>query len=95
MPSFRVLLSVGMLRPGVAPDSVVPAASAAGRELTTVEASELSIVSGAARITIRFTADDAELAQQIATHIAARTGECAEITAWRIVQRVGGRWLPV
>ena len=95
MPSFRVTIAVGALRAGVAPDSVLPGAASAAAELTTVEASGLSVVAGSARITVRFVADDPELAVQIARHVAASTDALAETISWETTERVKGRWYAV
>lgn len=95
MPSFRVTMTIGALRPGVAADHVLPVAAAAAAQLTTVEASEITVVSGTARLTVRFTADDAELAVQIGHHVVETTGTVAEARAFTITERVKGRWLPV
>lgn len=95
MPSFRVTMTIGALRPGVAPEQVLPLASAAAAQLTTVEASEVAVVSGAARLTVRFTADDAELALQIGRHVVEKTGTVAEARAFAVTERVRGRWFPV
>lgn len=88
-------MTIGALRPGVSPDKVLPTAAAAARELATVEASDLGTVAGAARITIRYTADDAELARQLGEHIAASTGRAAEVLVWKVTERVKGRWYVV
>jgi hypothetical protein len=95
MPSYRVSLTIGMLRPGVSPASVLPAAAAAAKQLTTVEASDVAVVSGAARITVRFLAEDDELARQIADHVAADTSTRAEVTARVLTTGVGNRWYRV
>ena len=58
MPSYRVVLTVGALAPGVQPPDVLPTAADAARELVTVEAYDVGVVSGEARLTVRFTADD-------------------------------------
>lgn len=58
MPSYRVTLGVGTLRGTTAPEDVLPAAVAAARDLATVEAWDLGVVRGRARITVRFTVDD-------------------------------------
>ena len=92
MPSFRVVLTVGALHPGVDPSSILPRAAAAAREFTVVEAFDVGVVSGTARITVRFTADDGEIALQIGRHVADDLGACADITASTITERVGGRW---
>ncbi len=92
MPSFRVIASVGRLRPGVRPEAVEPAASAAAAELTVVEASSVDVVAREARLTVRFMADGVEDALRIAEHTVARIGELAEVGGWRLTERVGGRW---
>ncbi|WP_285116048.1 hypothetical protein [Leifsonia sp. fls2-241-R2A-40a] len=92
MPSFRVIVAVGRLKPGVDPQTVEPAAAAAARELTVVEASTIDVVSGEARITVRFTADSPRTALRVAEHTVARIRTLAETGAWRLTERVGGRW---
>jgi GAF domain-containing protein len=74
------------------PDSVLPAARAATVEVATLEASDVQVVGGEARIVVRFTADDREVAEQVAEHVAAATSRAAEVTGWRLTERVGGRW---
>ena len=92
MPSFRVIVAVGLLRPGVLPDAVVPAAADAVAELTLVEASSLDVVSREARVTVRFMADDVDHAIPIAEHAVTRIQTLAETGPWRLTERVGGRW---
>ena len=81
---------IGALR-GAA-DAVLPAARAATVELAVLEASDLQVVRGEARIVVRFTADDREVADQVAAHVSAATSRAAAVTAWRVTERVGGRW---
>ena len=95
MPSFRVVLTIGGLRPGVRPESVAPAAAAAAAELTMVEASDIAIVAGAARITVRYMADDAEIALQVAEHTAAAANGAAAVQTWKVTERVGGTWVRI
>ena len=95
MPSFRITMTIGSLQPGVAPDSVLPAAAAAAAELTTVEASDLAVVAGSARATVRFTADDAASAVRIGAHTLDGTRARAGVITWQVTERVRGRWLPV
>ena len=92
MPSFRVIVAVGRLHPGVDPTSIEPAAAAAAAELAVVEASSVDVVSGEARLTIRFTEDSARTALRVAEHTVARVGALADTGAWRLTERVGGRW---
>lgn len=88
-------MTVGMLRGATPPDRVLSTAADAARELTTVEAADLGIVAGAPRITIRFTADDAELALQLGSHVAAATDAAAEVLQWKVTERVKSRWYVV
>jgi hypothetical protein len=74
-------------------DAVLPAARAATTRLAVLEASDLQVVRGEARIVVRFTADDREVAMQVAGHVASETSEAAVVTGWRLTERVGGRWL--
>lgn len=93
MPSFRVIIPVGHLHPGVLAASVEPAAAAAAAELTTVEASSVDVVSREARLTVRFTADRGADAVRIAEHTVEAVGRLAQTGSWRLTERVGGRWL--
>ncbi|MEY9952935.1 hypothetical protein [Leifsonia sp. EB34] len=92
MPSFRVIIPVGRLRPDVAPTDIEPAAAAAVAELTTVEATSVDVVSREARITVRFTADGVDDAERVAEHAVAVVGSLADAGDWRLTERVGGRW---
>lgn len=92
MPSFRVIIPVGRLRGDVAATAVEPAAAAAAAELTTVEATSVDIVAREARLTVRFTADRASDALKVAEHTVAAVHRLAETGAWRLTERVGGRW---
>jgi beta-lactamase class A len=84
-------MTIGALVAGTAPQQVVPGAAKAVAELTTVEASDLAVVSGRPRVTVRFTAEDAT-AHDIARHAVERTRRLAEVLTWRVTRRVGGRW---
>lgn len=95
MPSYRVTVTIGALRPGTRPESVLPAAARAAAESTTVEASDLAIVSGMPRITVRFTADDAGHALRIGEQVVASTSSIAETLAWKVTERIRGRWYVV
>ena len=86
---------MGALRPGVPPAAVLPAAKAAAGELTMVEAADLTVVSGSARIVIRFESDDAELANQIAEHVVTTTRGSADVPRFSVTQRAKGRWFSV
>lgn len=95
MPSYRVTIVIGLLHHGVRPQGVLPAAAAAGAELTTVESSDVSVVAGEARITVRFLADDDAASVRVGHHICATTGALADLGAVTLTRRYGGRWYPV
>lgn len=95
MPSFRVTVTIGALRPGVEPEAVMPFAAAAAARSAVVEASDLGVVRGAARIVIRFTADDVSAGWRVGSDVVDRLTEVAEPRAWTVTVRDGGRWYPV
>ncbi|ASO20808.1 hypothetical protein FHR81_001775 [Actinoalloteichus hoggarensis] len=95
MPSFRVTMTIGLMRPGVAPERVVPTAAAAAGELATVEASGVDVVAGQARVTIRFTAGDAHIARRIGAHVVSATSALAETRSSTLMYRTRGRWSPL
>jgi len=92
VPSYRVIVSVGALRAGVAPQDVEPAAAAAAAEWTVVEASSVDVVAREARLTVRFVAESVPEALAVAEHTLASVRAMAETTGWRLTERVGGRW---
>jgi hypothetical protein len=92
MPSFRVTMTIGALAPGTRPDRVLPIATDAASTLATAEASSVNVVRGEPRLTVRFTAEDAELAEQVAQHVVHVTSSVAEVPAWTLTRRSGDRW---
>lgn len=95
MPSYRVTATIGDLRVGANPEQVLPAAADAARERTTVEAWDVAVVRGEARITVRFMADDDVAALAIAQHVAVQTNKVAQVTGRKVTRRYGGRWYVV
>jgi hypothetical protein len=95
MPSYRITLGVGALRAGTDPQSVLPAAAAAAREVTTVEAWDLAVVRGEPRITVRFTADDDEGALHVGRHTNAVVETLADVRTQQLTRRWGARWYPL
>jgi hypothetical protein len=89
-----VSLAVGTLRPGVDAASVLPAAADAARPLATVEASDVGIVRGRARVTVRFTADSDDAAHAVADAVLARTEQLAATSDGTLTRRWGSRWYP-
>lgn len=92
MPSYRVTLSPGAMRAGVAPDRVIPTVADAAAELATVEASDVQLVRGTPRIVVRYTCDDDELAEQVAAHAASVASTFVEVNGWFVTRQDGGRW---
>ncbi|WP_437583079.1 hypothetical protein ACSAGD_12430 [Paramicrobacterium sp. CJ85] len=92
MPSYRVTLSPGAMRPGVAPDRVIPTVADAAAELVTVEATDVQLVRGTPRVVVRFTCDDDELAEQVAAHAASVATTVVEVSGWFLTRRDGGHW---
>jgi len=88
-------MTIGALRPGVAPESVLPTAASAAGELTAVEASDLSVVAGSARIIVRFTTDDAASALRIGRQVVVATQGVAEPVSWQVTELLRGRWCVV
>ncbi|MEK8226913.1 hypothetical protein NKG05_13755 [Oerskovia sp. M15] len=74
---------------------MLPAAAAAGRELTEVEAYDLGVVSGEARITVRFLAEDDDEAAAIARAVRAAAVAHVEVSGALLTRRYGPRWHPV
>jgi len=95
MPSFRVTIGVGPVRPGVHPADVLPTVADAAATLTVVEASDLQIVGGLPRIVVRFEAEDDEIARQVGEHALAVFGTIAEARTAALTRRTKNRWLPV
>jgi hypothetical protein len=95
MPSYRIVLTIGVLRPGTEPQSLLPLAAGAARRLAVVEAFDVGVVSGAARITVRFTADDREAALRIGGAVVTEVQRAADVNSRMVTERVGGRWIPI
>lgn len=95
MPSYRVTLTVGVLRPGTAPETVLPAATDAARALTTVESWDVDVVRGQARITVRFTGPDDDAARDVGRAVVRTVTALADATAPQVTRRWGARWYPL
>lgn len=95
MPSYRVRMVVGDLRPGVDPATVLPAAADAAAALTAVEAQYLEVVRGEARLTVRFEAADDAAAGVVRHAVVERAGELVDVLVTRVSRRWGARWYPI
>lgn len=63
--------------------------------LTTLEATDLNVVSGEARVTIRFTGDDDTHAGRVAAEVRAAGTALAELGPARVTRRDGSKWKDV
>jgi hypothetical protein len=95
MPSYRFTATVGMLRPGVAAASVLPTLTTDARSLAIVEASNVSVVAGKARLVIRFTGEDDPDAVSIAEGIAGFALELVELHEIGLTRRAKQAWIDV
>jgi len=95
VPSYRVSAAVGLLQPGTQPQDVLPEAVAVARERVVVEAFDLAVVRGEARVTVRYEADDDATARQAGWAVLARLDELADISGRRVTRHWGARWLPL
>lgn len=86
---------IGLVRPGVDPADVLPTAVAAARELTTVEAGEVTVVRGEAQVVVRFEAPDDVVAGSVGRAAVARVDGIAEVAGSRVTRRYGSRWYPL
>jgi hypothetical protein len=95
VPSYRVSLAVGTLQPGTDPAAVLPTAADAARAHATVEAWDLGVVRGQARITVRFTVDDDGAAREVADGVLDAVDRLADTWGARLTRRWGNRWEPL
>jgi hypothetical protein len=92
VPSYRITMTVGRLRPGVDPAEVLPAAAAEAARVATLEANDLQVVRGEPRLTVRFTAEDDPAAERIAADVRTRTTQLVDVARASITRRDGGSW---
>lgn len=95
MPSYRAVLAVGRLAPTTDPAQVLPTAVAAARARVQVEAWDVGVVRGEARATVRFTADDDDLALGVARAVRAHVQPLADVLSLDVARRYGPRWYPL
>jgi hypothetical protein len=95
VPSYRVTLAVGLLQPGVDPASVLPAAADAARGLTKVEAQDVAVVAGEARVVVRYLALGDTGARTVGDRVADQVRALAEVRRVGVDRRDGPRWTPV
>jgi uncharacterized OB-fold protein len=74
---------------------VLPAAAAAAQAVTKVEARDLAVVVGEARVVVRYLASDDPAARRIGDRVLARVRELAQVGRATVDRRDGPRWVPV
>ena len=92
MTSYRITLAVGRLAPGIAPETVLPAAADAARARVTVEAYDIAVVRGEARLTVRYTAESNGQAVDVARRVRAVVSGLVDVTSAGLSRRYGARW---
>jgi hypothetical protein len=92
MPSYRVMLSVGSLRPGVRPDTLLPSAAASAAEHATVEANDITMVRGEPQLVVRFTGTDDDFALGVGSTVESTVSALADLRGARVTRRDGGAW---
>lgn len=95
VPSYRVRMAIGLLKPGTDPADVLPAAVAATRQLTAVENGAIDVVRGRALVTVRFEAPDDLAAAGIGRAAVDSTETLADVDVSRVTRRYGNRWYPL
>jgi hypothetical protein len=95
VPSYRVRMVATLVHRGVDPTDVLPAAVAAARERTAVEAGQLDVVRGQPVLTVRFEAPDDVAAAMVGRAVVARVDELVDVQGSRVTRRFGARWYPM
>lgn len=95
MPSYRAILPIGEVHPGQHPEMVLDSAVAAVSSITTVEHTDIQILSNVPQIVVRFTADDDADARFASSAMADAVSRVATTGTMRLLLRRGGRWVPV
>ena len=100
MPSYRLQLEVLDARPGVPPGSVLDAAVARVTSTHHLDACDLDVVAGTARIVLRFTVPPSSAAEEDADARALAhatrdaTARVAVVGRLWLLRREGGGWAP-
>ncbi|GIG29772.1 hypothetical protein [Cellulomonas marina] len=95
MPSYRVRLVPGLLRAGVDPAAVLPAALDEGRRHTAVEAGTVDVVRGRPVLTVRYEAPDDPTAAFVGRAVVEHVGTLVDVETSRVTRRWGSRWEPL
>lgn len=93
MPSYRVTLDIAELRPGASPAAVLPTARDACRAVAQVEAADVAVTGGRARVVVRFAVTDDSNAQRVGATTSAAADRVARVTRWVVTRRASSRWI--
>ena len=95
MPSYRSILTIGALRPGHGPQAVEDAARSAVTASTTLESFQVDVVSGAPRVTVRFTGTDDTDAREVHDRTTTAVRKVAAAPRAVLAKVVSGRSVPI
>ena len=95
MPSYRAILPIGEVHPGHGPEEVMDSAVAAVSSMTTVEHTDIQILSGVPQIVVRFHIDDDIGARTVAEAMYDAVSDVADTGPGRLLLRRGGRWVNI
>lgn len=95
MPSYRTILTIGLLAPGHGPGEVEDAARDAVGATTVLEAFQIDVVAGRPRVAVRFTAADDGEARQVHARTCAAVRQVAQAPRAVLAKVVSGRSVPV
>ncbi|WP_051197217.1 hypothetical protein [Jonesia quinghaiensis] len=95
MASFRLILTVGVIRAPIPAPDVLPTVANLVGTYATVEHRDVAISRGKPQMIIRFTADDAEQARRVARSVAPELEELVEVSDLALVALHRGRPVPL
>lgn len=101
MPSYRVSVDILATRPGVAHESVLPAAEATVSRTHRVEDRSIEVIGGQPQIHLRFGVAasnhrfEDEDAEAVVQAVVAELDRVAHCGRWTLRRGRGGRWFPV
>ena len=87
MPSYRTVMTVTILKPGVRPEEVERAA----RDVVRLESWDIAIASGQPRVSARFCAVDDDEARAIHRRITDAVRRLADVPSSRLCVLIAGR----
>jgi hypothetical protein len=95
VPYYRITISLVALRASAEPAAVLSVTAAEVARIVTLEANDIQVARGEARLTVRSMGDDDAAAERVAGAIRARTDELMDLPRASIARRDGGAWTPI